>query len=294
MLPNIKNKKLNKVYQNKGKMHYGSKTYSNPFFDEKKKLRQSREAIFSFKIKIILYLILVFLLSIVWFLFYSNYFKIKNINVNGGGKIPPAEIEKITWEQADTSFFVLIPKRDIFLFNTNKLEEKLKEKYSFNELSIAKKIPNTINISYNEKKYAFVWKEDDKFYYAGIGGEVISEASEEEIAGKNYPIIYNLSDHKMNDRQIGIDHIYTDFALELCSKLKNYPDEFTVDNVIVDNEINTVKIQLASGPTIYFNTERNSDEQIEKLLIIKKEKIKDDFMSKTYIDLRVGNSVYYR
>jgi len=294
MLPGIKNKKLKKVYQNKGKMHYGSKSYSNPFFDEKKKLRQSRKAFFSFKIKLISYLFLFFTIAVAWFVFYSSYFKIKNVNVSGGDKISHTEIEKIAWDQANTSFFVLIPKRNIFLFDKGKLEDQLREKYSFNELSIEKKIPSGINISYDEKKYAFVWKEDDKYYYAGIDGEIISEATEEEITGKNYPIVHNQSGNKLNGRQISVDHSYLDLALDLNSKLKNYPDEFTVANALIDNEINTVKIQLASGPTIYFNTERNADEQIEKLLIIKKEKIKEDFMTKTYIDLRVGNSVYYR
>lgn len=294
MLSDIKSKKHKRVYQSKGRMRYGSKSYSNPFFDDKKKNKKSISNPFSLKAKIFIFLFIVLIFGILWFLFYSNFFKIKNITASGGGKISPSEIEKISWDEADNNFFVLFPKRNIILFNTKNVSERLNEKYSFNELTISKKFPNQINISYNEKKYAFVWKEDDKLYFAGIGGEVISETVEEEIFGKNYPLIENLSDVKISNRQISIDHSYIDFAILAFSKLKNYSDEFKVSKLILDNEVNTVKIQLIDGPTVYFNTERSVDEQVDKLRIIKNEKIKDDFAHKIYIDLRVGNSVYYR
>jgi len=51
---------------------------------------------------------------------------------------------------------------------------------------------------------------------------------------------------------------------------------------------------LIDGPKIFFNTEEGIDKQINKLLVIKNEKLKDDFNGKEYIDLRYGDRVYYR
>jgi hypothetical protein len=51
---------------------------------------------------------------------------------------------------------------------------------------------------------------------------------------------------------------------------------------------------LKLGPAVYFNIEEDIDKQINKLIIIKNEKIKKDFNKKTYIDLRYGDRVYYR
>ena len=56
----------------------------------------------------------------------------------------------------------------------------------------------------------------------------------------------------------------------------------------------TIKIKLIDGPGIYFNIDENLKQQLDKLLVIKNEKIKDDFLTKQYIDLRFGDSVYFR
>ena len=64
-------------YKKKGKMHYSTKNYNNPFFDKKSKRGKSLQ--FSYKIKAILIAILVVLVALIWFLFYSKTFIIYNV-----------------------------------------------------------------------------------------------------------------------------------------------------------------------------------------------------------------------
>ena len=49
---------------------------------------------------------------------------------------------------------------------------------------------------------------------------------------------------------------------------------------------------IVEGPLIYFNTKEDTLKQIIKLKILIDEKLKDDFLNKTYINLKLGDSIY--
>ena len=79
-------------YISRGKNQYGTKKYSNPFFKNTRKKNLRRIEISS-RLKIIFILIILGFLALCWFLFYSKYFLIKNINVNGQGRIDIGNIQ---------------------------------------------------------------------------------------------------------------------------------------------------------------------------------------------------------
>ncbi len=289
---NSHKKRLNR----KGNIHYDSKQYSNPFFQNKKRNRIIKAPHFSWKIKLIMATIILAIVATFWFLLYSHFFTIKNINVDGeSNNFSPSDIQKMAQNQIDNNMFILWPQKNIFLFKKQTLQNKMESKYSFEKLEITKDIPENLNIYYIEKKHSLIWKEDDKFYYANKSGIITAETNEEEIKDKDYPILENLSDKKINNRHVKIAEKYLSYTLDLYEKLKPHQNEnFTIDKFIVDNELNTIKLNLINNPQILFNTEEPAEKQINKLLIIKEEKLKDNFHTKSYIDVRIGDSVYYR
>lgn len=296
MLPSNINIKKKSKYRKKGKLSYSSNKYSNPFFIKKKKSNKkklvSETAVKRIRIAITSASIVV--IGSVWFLFYSNYFTINNIVANGGGRISHDTIEKYAWQQINDSFIIFLPQKNIFIFSKSKLIKNLEEKYSFNSLEIVKELPSTLIVNYNEKQYAMIWCEDDKYFYSDEKGYVITEANLLEIKQKDYPIIKNNTDRRISDDQVPTGTDYINYILALFEKFKNYDTEFEIDRFIIDNDINTVKAEIREGPSIYFNINEDIEKQFNKLLIIKKEKIKDSFYSKSYIDVRIGDSVYYR
>ena len=283
-------KKFNKppAFKSGGKMRYSSRSYHNPFFAKKRKSAKSiknkikltlRARIISFS------LILVFLFSL-WFIFYSNFFMIENFEIEGGGVVPQESILKYANEQLAKSFWIFIPQGNILIFNKNILRKKLEEKYSFNELIIIKKFPKTIKVVYTEKQYKMIWKIGEDYSYADETGYIISSLNILDAKLKDYPIVENLGNKNNLEPKLN-------FIFSLFFELKKYED-FTVEKFILNNEADTVVVDLLSGPEIYFNVNKDMDAQIKKLLIIKEEKIKEDFSQKTYIDLRLGDSVYFR
>jgi len=298
--------------RHKGGLRYSGKEYANPFFAAKKNQYLKISAYrLPAKVKIILALCLFAALGGAWLLFYSPYFKINNLEINGQGMIPVAAVEKIAWQQVNDNLLVIFPQKNIFFFSKDKLERSLKNKYSFEKLIIEKKLAHTLTVAYEEKKYALIWSEDQKYYYADEAGEIIAETDPLEIGEKNYPLIENQSGQRISEQKISVAQADIAYALNIFRKFHDYKtttDEigkagavsvdlnemFKIEKFIIDDELNTVKLKLTDGPTIYFNTEENIDRQINKLIIVKTEKIKEDFNKKIYIDLRIGDSIYYR
>ena len=295
MLPNRNFKLVNRKIKKKGKLPYSSKAYKNPFFPKKKRVSLRISVYrFSFKTKLIIWSAMIFLALGAYFLFYSNYFSINNITAAGAGRIDSAVIETIAWQQIEDNFLVIFPQKNIFLFSKKMLYKKLNSKYSFDSLIINKDLPNNLVIEYNEKKYAIIWQENENYYYVDDYGSLISEANLLEISQKDYPIIKNESNDLIINNKITVEAVYFDYAKQLFSKFKDYENEFKIERFVVDSDVNTLKAVLESGPVVYFNISEDVDKQVSKLLIIKNEKIKEDFNAKTYIDVRYGDSVYYR
>ncbi len=295
MLPN---KKITKIrnFKQKRKLPYNTtKKYINPFFARKKRKKIKKAAAnLTIKYKLIIIGLLIILGCAVWYLFYSPFFVIKIIEVNGQGGVNSDNIKNIAWQQINNKFFILWPQKNIFLFDKNKLTDELNKKYSFEMLIITKKLPDKLIIDYKEKEYAFIWLENDKYYYSDIKGGIITETNPLEIKQKDYPLIKNQSSSRIVNNKITSNLSYINYVITLFNKFKKYKDDLEIQKYIIDNDLYTVKIILFNGPMIYFNINEDVDKQINKLIVIKNEKLKEDFAKKTCIDLRYGDRVYYR
>ncbi len=283
MLNNLKKKFF--VRGKKGRF-YSKKNYVNPYFRKKRNFLIKIPA-YSWK----LLLILIMIICLIWFIFFVPIFNIKKITVNGAIKISAEEIENFAWEQTKT---IWGRKVNIFLFSKNDLIKKINEKYNLDNLRIEKKLPDKLIINFSEKQQAIIWFEADKYYYADIVGNIISEVDLLNISQKNIPLINNNGDNKIIDKKIKISPDKIKFILDLFFEFKDKKHNFEIERFIVENNENAVNLKVIGGPIIYFNTKDDLAKQTSKLIEIINQKFKDDFSKKTYIDLRFGDKVYYR
>ena len=238
--------------------------------------------------------VLIIFICLFWLTLFSSVFKIKKIEINGLIRIAPTEIEDLVWQQSKTRKFLIFPQANLLAFSKKELKKSLSDKYSFTEIIIHRHLPRTIILDIQEKSYAYIFCEAEKYYYADIDGHIINEINPLEIKEKKYPLIENNGSGQILNNKINLDVNQLDFILNIFSTLKDNSHNLVIEKFIIDKELNTVKIKLIDGPKIFFNTEEGIDKQINKLLVIKNEKLKDDFNGKEYIDLRYGDRVYYR
>jgi len=276
------------------KIDYYNKNLSNPFFRRKKRNIKIPSRYFSWKNKLTAIGIFILLICLFWLTFFSSVFKIRKIEINGLIRIASTEVANSIWQQTKTRKYLIFPQVNLLAFSKKNLRNRLNDQYTFTEIIIKKHLPNTLILNIQEKSYAYIFCEAEKYYYADIDGHIINEINPLEIRGKKYPLIANNGSGKIIDNKINIDIGQLDFILNIFSDLKDNSYNLAIEKFIIDKELNTIKIKLINGPKIYFNTEEGIDRQINKLLVIKNEKLKDDFNAKEYIDLRYGDRVYYR
>lgn len=271
-----------------------SKQYSNPFFNKKRRGVIFGRIIISLRTKIIVLLVATILVAVIWFLFYSNYFTIKNIVINNQGGMPADSIRTMVDEQMAGSKLIFWPQKNIFIFNAANLRTKLQNNHSFNDLAITKKLPSTLVVALTERQYTAIWQEDNNYYYLDNSGDIVAGTNATDIVGKGYPLIKNISNNKIANNKAPVDISTLQFILNLFTRLKDYTNEFKVANYTIDNDLFTVKVQVENGPQIYFNTQADMDNQIKRVILLKKEQLKNDFLKKQYINVKIEDRVYYR
>lgn len=277
-------------------MRYATKNYANPFFAKKKKKIFDLDLIrfnFSFKFKILFIGIFLLIISSVWFLFYSNFFVIKNFEISGTGRIGADTVKKIAERQKNNVLWIIFPQKNIFFFNENKLRASLEGEYSFESLNVIKDLPDTLKINYQEKAYALIWIEDEKYFYADKEGFIVTETAPLEITEKNYPLVYNQSQVKIKDDKVDVGSEYLD-AILIIFELFREQEDMEIEKFIIDSEVDTVKVKIKEAGEIYFDINENLSTEYSKLIVLKNERLKQDFNKKIYIDLRNGDNIYYR
>lgn len=288
-------RKKNKFRAERRFAWYGRKKYANPLFPAKKRKSVSvADFRIPFYIKLGFLGLVLVLAGGLWFTLYSDYFMIKNIEAAGQGRLDPRALEEAAWQQARSSIFVFWPRQNIFIYDTARLHGELRGKYFFSSLVIEKKLPASLLISYEEEEYALIWQEGDDYFFADERGLIIDPADLAELAGKSYPLIKNSSSRVLAYGRVPVGEEYLKYVFGVFEKFNLMPDDLKINNFIADDEINSVKVKVENGPEIYFSLTDDRDKQIDKLLTVKNERLKDDFRKMTYIDLRYGDRVYYR
>ncbi|MBU4216887.1 hypothetical protein L6270_03600 [Candidatus Parcubacteria bacterium] len=287
----IYNKNNRAKIKKKGGSSYASKDYSNPFFAERRATAVKKD--FDWKVRVLTTTTVSLVLFLTWFLLYSKTFEIQNIVIEGDGQIDKNEIQQIALDEINYKSFVFSPRSNIIFCSKGGLVDQIETKYLFDKLNISRSGLHTVKISYVEKKQALIWLEDGKYYNTDRSGYIISETNQDAANQSGLPIVENKSANKVNNKKIAPGGEYIDFMFALADKYKEYPD-FKVQEFIIGDAVNMVNSKLVDGPEIYFSITTDIKKQLNKLAIIKNEKFKDDFKSRQYIDVSVGDSVYYK
>ena len=286
------------------KFDYHKKDYSNPFFRHKKRIKIKSPSL-TWRVKLIIFEIIILISGIIWFCCFSTYFAISAVDVIGAEKISIQDIKDLSRQQTEHRRFLFGSQKNLFFLNADELIKTLNEQYCLDNIVIKKKLPDTLIIEFREKIYSVIWHQSDKYYYIDEAGNIISETNPLEIKQKNYPLIDYQGGSEIIGNKIKDQDDKINFIIQLFNKFKFTPlrrnfgtvqteHEFKIERFIIDNELNTVKMIINQGPEVYFNTREDLEKQVTKLSVLINEKLKDDFYEKIYIDLRYGDRVYYR
>lgn len=270
------------------KKDYQRKNLNNPFFRRDHKNKQKR----TLNIKYYIIGICIILSFIIYGLFFSPWLVIKNIKIKGLGRLPESAISERLWNQTNQQVFWLLNQKNILLFNKKSAKLDLLANFNFSKIEIKKSFFNSLIVNIEERPYAFVWQEKGQSYYSDSKGFIIKDSlvSPEDV--NKFPVIENQTpDSLIENDYLKIDENYLVFIFTV----KNESDknsEIAINKFFFSQESNTVKVLFKNGLLAYFNVKDDVLKQIDKLLVVKREKIKDNIGSVNYVDLRYGDKVY--
>lgn len=271
------------------KKDYQSKNLENPFFKHKNSIKKKTHG-FNWRWYLLAFLVVI--VGIIYLFFASPLFEIKNVKISGLGRLPENAISEKIWSQAGKSNMWPFTRSNIFLFDKKTATTDLTTTFNFSKVEIDKKFFHTIAIRIEERPYAFIWQEAGKNCYCDSKGFVIrdSEVKMEDL--QRFPVIENQSGRELaTSEYIQIDSDYLSFIFTLQGEVEKNSG-LAIDKFIIDQEFKTVKVRFKDGLLAYFNTKEDAAKQLDKLLVVKKEKIKDNLSNINYLDLRYGDKVY--
>lgn len=275
-----------KSYYKSVKRDYQKKSSPNPFFHKKAPHKKSNYTIFR------LILVIIILGTITWFFLASPVFLIKNIKISGLSKVSEQGIDSLIQKQTQLKWGHIFHQSNIFLFDKKIATQDIEDKFNVAQVKIRKKYPSTLSLTLLERSYTFIFKEGSNFYYASADGYITPRSHLGPISPENYFLVENDSSSTMiTANHIKISSDYLNFIISLHKSLSSHPD-LKATTYILDSEFNTVKIKFKNGPLVYFSVNSSAKSQVDNLVLVKNEKIKDNFNRTNYIDLRYGNRIF--
>ncbi|MCX6810654.1 MAG: FtsQ-type POTRA domain-containing protein [Candidatus Berkelbacteria bacterium] len=224
-----------------------------------------------------IFLILLILVAL-WLIYYSSFFKIKEIIIEGNTLVPSQQIlNNVTTGQ------------NIFRFSISSAQERIMESSPMiADVAIYRGIPNALKIVVLERKPQMVWLSAGNYYLVDDAGVVDKQISSDEFVN-----LIHVSDQKNMPVKIGEQLIsagFISFAENISNKFfiitNIHPTGYYITETTFD-----IYVQTDAGFYVKFDTIRNVDKQLENLkniIIAYRPNIHE------YIDVRINGWAYYK
>lgn len=242
-------------------------------------------------------LLLFFVGSLTWVLFFSYFTQIKKLEITGD--FSDKEAVRIFLEDfLKRKNRLAISSGNFFFFSGKIIENNLREKFPLiKKVEIRKKFPEQVFFSFESRQGVFIWCFGEKCYWADKDGEIFfgpQNIVEAEKTG--YPIVLGKDD---GERFLG-EKVFSSelsaFLYEVTVLLKE-TEQFQVARSFVSPDIasDELRISFLNGWQAYFNLKDSVALQVKTLERILKEKLKDVPEDRIeYIDLRISGKAIFK
>lgn len=260
---------------------YKNLDYQNPrIVRDKKKIKMRLwRVIFSIAIAA--------LFSLIYFLFFSPVFDIKQIEINGLNKVKKQSIDQIVDNYRFARKWFVLPRNNFWLFDCDEIKHDILEKYFFDKLEIKKKLFNQVILNLAEKESTVNWFTGNQCFHIDPTGTAIEYC--EESGG-----LLKIKDMKNGDLVIGKNAIGSDELINIIGindQLK-FISQGKFEILNYEKYDNSLTAKTLEGLLIYFNAARPAGEQTGRLQVLLNQI--ENLNALEYIDLRFGEKIFYK
>ena len=231
--------------------------------------------------------------------FRMPYLQVEKIEISGNNLINSDDLIKKIKTNLEGKYFGLFPKANIFLIPKNKILTKLTEEFKrIKKISLDKKYFSAIAVKLEERSNAVLFCEKEDCAYADENGFVFEKAP--YFSGAVFLKLVEQRNSDSGENAKAIDE-YLGTSLIAESEFKTIL-EFTglaaktgggVSEVILMKE-NIYEFYTQEGWKIILNDKNDPQSAYINLITALDANIKDKRQKLDYIDLRLGNKIYFK
>lgn len=224
--------------------------------------------------------LIIFLLfgSLVYFLFLSSFFNLKNIIIEGEPD-----------ENLKTEIYKLKDKNILFI-DQSELENKITKEYPINKsIIVYKGLPDSLKISIEKRSRFLIWQTGGKYF--SLDDEGIAYEEMDSLPADNQVAV--VDDRKNVPTILGQRIVVPEFIIFVKKALDIIPAKagVKIQNIGVEESTYHLFLKTSDGWQIIMDISKPIEEQNDDLNLILS-KYKDQI--REYIDLRVSGRVYYK
>jgi cell division septal protein FtsQ len=215
-----------------------------------------------------------------YFIFFSNFFLVKKIEILGLTRIKEEEMRGLIYEKLKENF---LRKENIFLADYKKIEREILEKFpQAGNVKISRKFPDEILVKIKERRGIFLLC--DKACYLVDEKGIIFEKGE----GRD---LLRIEKEGFSNFILGEEIISENLALKIlkikeeCEKLK-----IKINKILISDE--KLEAETTKGWEIIFSSEKDIDFQIKKLKAVWENLEEEKKERLEYLDLRFGDFAF--
>jgi len=266
------------------------KDYSNVKFDNPRLVQKKEKRKIRFK-KFIISLIVATVVGFLYILFFSPFFSVTKIEINGLDKVHKENLDVIISDyQSSSRRFYMFSKNNFWFFDKHDLISDIKDHYAFEELSVRKRFPSMVIIDLKEKASAINWMVGNMCYHLDLSGMAIEYCEN----GEGLITIRDQLSASVEIGQLVVDPKVLEYIVELDSQARNIlKDQY--QPLFYEKSMEALTVKMEVGPEVRFNCNLGAGDQVSRLdLLLKESEFRENYNNLKYIDLRFGEKVYYK
>ena len=223
----------------------------------------------------------VFLVLVIYFVFYSNFFILDNLKITGTHLLEPALVTDVLFPKG----FVRV---NAVTFMEGLAKRKLMKQNQVSDVQFRKNlISNTLTVVIIEHQTSIIWQVSGSQFLVNRFGVVYDEAEPGSPLlvvedKKNVPV-------SLSQKIVTIDFIefVTSFAANLPRRTN-----ITIRRIVVPETTFEIEMETKEGWKIILDTTASWEDQLNNLVRVLREMSSQP--PREYIDLRVGKRVYFK
>jgi len=227
---------------------------------------------------------------IFYFFFISDKFEIKEVNITGFRAVNEEEVRNATNNILDEKKLGFAKARNHFLFSGESLGASVVELFPKIASVEIEKTTDILNISLEERKVLGVWCQGSDCFYFDKEGVIFEEAP--RSFGSLMITVEDERDGEANMGSVVLGHEQVAFIKEARGLLsRNFP--FSVHTFVITKK-GEYEILTSEGWRVLLDKSAGVEYQLSNLKYVLDEAIADQRGELEYVDLRLGNRVYYK